>query len=88
MKTAAESIGITTSFDRSSGHRIMDISDRINRLKEIICVGDKDDAVIFARRCLDDGLTPFEVLTDVIYPMMRGMSEAFAKLEVFLPELM
>ena len=66
----------------------MDNSDRISKLTEIICVGDKNDAIDFARRCLDEGMTPYEILTDVIYPLMRDMSDAFARLEVFLPELM
>ena len=82
------SIGITTFFNRSSGHRVMDISGRISTLKEIICVGDKNDAVLFVRRCMDDGMAPYEVLTEVLYPLMRDMSGAFMKLEVFLPELM
>lgn len=63
-------------------------SDRISTLREIIHSGDRNTAAGFARQCLQDGMSPSEVMGEVIYPLMREMSDAFVRLDVFLPELM
>ena len=63
-------------------------SDRISTLREIIRSGDRNTAAGFARQCLQSGMSPSEVMGKVIYPLMREMSDAFVRLDVFLPELM
>lgn len=63
-------------------------SDRISTLREIIHRGEKPAAVDFARQCLKDGMTPSAVMSDVIYPLMQEMSDAFVRLQIYLPELM
>ena len=61
---------------------------REKEFSEIICRGDENSAVAFARQCIAEGMTPMAVYTDLICPFMDEMSSAFERLEIYLPELM
>jgi methylmalonyl-CoA mutase cobalamin-binding domain/chain len=54
-------------------------------------VSDYDGAEIgipVTRQALDDGVTPVEFFQEVISPVVEEVGDQFAKLEIFLPELM
>lgn len=54
-------------------------------------VADYDGAEIgipVTQQALDDGITPIEIFQEVISPVMEKIGDQFAKLEIFLPELM
>lgn len=49
---------------------------------------DRDLAVDMARTALADGFTPLEMFRRVIEPVLQEVGDAFARLEMFLPDLM
>jgi methylmalonyl-CoA mutase cobalamin-binding domain/chain len=57
-------------------------------LRQAIEDMDNDAAILQARSALDLGLTPVEYFEEVIQPVLKEIGDAFARLEVFLPDLM
>ncbi len=57
-------------------------------LKAAIDDSDKDRGVQLAANALAEGITPQEFFLDAIQPVLYEIGEAFARLEIFLPELM
>lgn len=60
----------------------------IDELSEIIQEGDSDAAVSLAKEMLTSGMTPMSIFSEVIHPILTDLGDSFARLEVFLPELM
>jgi trimethylamine corrinoid protein len=58
-----------------------------NRLKQAISAGDKAQGVQLAREALAES-NPVEFFQAVIEPVLTDIGDRFARLEVFLPELM
>lgn len=65
---------------------------RLNEIKEelqaAIDAGDKQRGVNLAQNVLDEGFTPVEFFLEAIQPVLYDVGDAFARLEIFLPELM
>jgi len=58
------------------------------RLKAAIAAGDKTAGVQLAEEALAAELSPLEFFQAVIEPVLQEVGERFARLEIFLPELM
>jgi methanogenic corrinoid protein MtbC1 len=58
------------------------------QLKQAIADTDYDSGVALARAALADGLSAVEIFELIIQPVLKDIGDAFARLEVFLPELM
>jgi methanogenic corrinoid protein MtbC1 len=58
------------------------------QLKQAIGDTDYDAGVALGRAALADGLSAVEVFELIIQPVLKDIGDAFARLEVFLPELM
>lgn len=57
-------------------------------LKAAIDAGDKERGVALGHAVLAEGITPVDFFLDAIQPVLYDIGEAFARLEIFLPELM
>ena len=57
-------------------------------LEAAIDGGDKEGGVALAQAVLDEGISPLDLFLEVIQPVLYEVGEAFARLEIFLPELM
>lgn len=58
------------------------------RLRQAIVAGDKVRGVQLAQEALAAQITPLEFFQTVIEPVLQEIGERFARLEIFLPELM
>ena len=58
------------------------------QLKATINDGDEQAGVVLAQAALADGITPVVLFRDVIQPVLQDIGDAFARLDVFLPDLM
>jgi trimethylamine corrinoid protein len=58
------------------------------QLKTAIENTDTEGGVAMASQALADGMTPVEFFQQVIEPVLKAVGDAFARLEVFLPDLM
>ncbi len=58
------------------------------QLKAAIDDADERAGVALAQAALADGITPIELFSDVIQPVLKEIGDAFARLDVFLPDLM
>ncbi len=56
-------------------------------LGEAIKAGDQEKGLALAQSAMASGITPVELLENVIKPVMKEMGEEFARLDIFLPEL-
>jgi trimethylamine corrinoid protein len=63
-------------------------TDYREQLKRAIADTDYDGGVALARAALAAGATPVELFQQVIQPVLKDIGDAFAQLEVFLPDLM
>lgn len=65
---------------------------RLNEIKaalqKAIDDGDKEAGVALAQAALAAGITPVELFREAIQPVLYSIGERFARLEIFLPELM
>lgn len=59
-----------------------------DRLKQAIVTGNKAEGVQLAREALEAQLSPLEFFRSVIEPVLQEVGDRFARLEIFLPELM
>lgn len=59
-----------------------------DRLKQAIVAGNKAEGVQLAREALAAQLSPLEFFQNVIDPVLQEVGDRFARLEIFLPELM
>lgn len=59
-----------------------------DRLKAAIAKGDKAQGVQLAQDALADALSPLEFFRAIIDPVLQEVGDQFARLEIFLPELM
>ncbi len=50
--------------------------------------GDSERGVSMAKDALEKGISPLDLMQDVIRPVMKDFGDAFARLDIFLPELM
>lgn len=50
--------------------------------------GDNQRGVAIAKDALSQGISPLELMQEVIRPVMKEYGDAFARLDIFLPELM
>ncbi|HEY3343870.1 MAG TPA: cobalamin-dependent protein [Anaerolineaceae bacterium] len=69
----------------------MDEQEKMRMQAEIggaIKAGDRVNGVDLSRAALGDGITPLELLEVVIKPVMKDLGDEFARLDIFLPELM
>jgi len=57
-------------------------------LRSAITVGDKAKGVQLAQTALDGGASPLEFFQAVVEPVLDEIGDQFARLEIFLPELM
>jgi methylmalonyl-CoA mutase cobalamin-binding domain/chain len=57
-------------------------------LGEAIKVGNRGLGVELAHAALKEGFSPLELLENVIKPVMKDLGDEFARLDIFLPELM
>jgi trimethylamine corrinoid protein len=57
-------------------------------LRGAVDVADEEAGVALARQALSDGMTPLGFFHEVIEPVLKEIGDAFARLEVYLPELM
>jgi methylmalonyl-CoA mutase cobalamin-binding domain/chain len=57
-------------------------------LRSAITAGDKVQGVELAQTSLDAGITPLVFFKGVVEPVLDEIGDQFAKLEIFLPELM
>ncbi len=58
------------------------------QLKAVISDADEQAGVALAEAALADGFTPVALFRDVIQPVLQDIGDAFARLDVFLPDLM
>ena len=58
------------------------------QLKAAIDDADEQAGVALAQATLAEGITPVVLFQDVIQPVLQEIGDAFARLDVFLPELM
>ena len=58
------------------------------QLKAAIDDADEQAGVALAQAALAEGITPVELFQDVLQPVLQEIGDAFARLDVFLPELM
>jgi trimethylamine corrinoid protein len=58
------------------------------RLRECIEEMDHEGGVALAQAVLAEGFTPVAFFQDIIQPVLQEIGDAFARLEVFLPDLM
>jgi methanogenic corrinoid protein MtbC1 len=58
------------------------------QLKQAIADTDYDAGVALAQAALAAGATPVEIFQQVVQPVLKDIGDAFARLEVFLPDLM
>ena len=58
------------------------------KLKDAIEGADEEAGVALAKEGLAAGLTPLEFFQGVIEPVLKEIGDAFARLDVFLPDLM
>ena len=57
-------------------------------LQKAIDEGDKDAGIALGRAVLADGISPVDLFLEVIQPVLYTVGDRFARLEIFLPELM
>jgi len=57
-------------------------------LRNAIIAGDKSQGVELAQTALDSGMSPLTFFQGVVEPVLDEIGDQFAKLEIFLPELM
>ena len=57
-------------------------------LRNAITAGDKVRGVALAQTALDEGVSPLEFFQAVVEPVLDEIGDQFARLEIFLPELM
>jgi methanogenic corrinoid protein MtbC1 len=72
----------------SSEEETVDFSHAQQQLRTAIEDTDYDAGVALARTALAEGVTPEELFHQVIEPVMKDIGDAFARLDVFLPDLM
>ncbi len=65
-----------------------DIEGMRRRLEQAIFAGDKTQGVQLAQESLAAQLTPLEFFQAVVQPVLKDIGDRFARLEIFLPELM
>ena len=58
------------------------------QLKAAISDADEQAGVALAQAALAEGITPVQLFQDVIQPVLQDIGDAFARLDVFLPDLM
>jgi trimethylamine corrinoid protein len=58
------------------------------KLREIIEGADEEAGIALAKEALAEGLSPLEFFQGVIEPVLKEIGDAFARLDVFLPDLM
>ena len=58
------------------------------KLKDAIDGADEEAGIALAKEGLAAGLTPLEFFQGVIEPVLKEIGDAFARLDVFLPDLM
>jgi methanogenic corrinoid protein MtbC1 len=58
------------------------------QLKAAIDEADEQAGVALAQAALAEGITPVVLFRDVIQPVLQEIGDAFARLDVFLPDLM
>ena len=63
-------------------------SEMRTQLKDAIDGADEEAGVALAKEGLAAGLTPLEFFQGVIEPVLKEIGDAFARLDVFLPDLM
>lgn len=64
------------------------LSEIKQELKAAIDAGSKERGVALAKQVLDEGFTPVDFFLQAIQPVLYDIGDAFARLEIFLPELM
>ena len=65
-----------------------DIESMRDRLRQAITAGDKAQGLELARQALAAQVAPLEFFQAVIEPVLAEVGDRFARLEIFLPELM
>lgn len=65
-----------------------DIEGMRRRLEQAIFAGDKAQGVQLAQESLAAPLSPLEFFQAVVQPVLKDIGDRFARLEIFLPELM
>jgi trimethylamine corrinoid protein len=58
------------------------------QLKAAIDDADEQAGILLAQTALAEGITPVELFQEVIQPVLQEIGDAFARLDVFLPDLM
>ena len=58
------------------------------QLKVAISDADEQAGVALAQAALAEGITPVQLFQEVIQPVLQDIGDAFARLDVFLPDLM
>jgi trimethylamine corrinoid protein len=58
------------------------------QLKAAIDDADEQAGIVLAQTALAEGITPVALFQDVIQPVLQEIGDAFARLDVFLPDLM
>jgi trimethylamine corrinoid protein len=58
------------------------------QLKAAIDDADEQAGIALAQAALAEGIAPVELFQDVIQPVLQEIGDAFARLDVFLPDLM
>lgn len=56
-------------------------------LQEAICDGDDETALEEVDGLLENGTNPLDIFTECVEPTLNELGEQFAKLEIFLPDL-
>ncbi len=64
------------------------MADRFDSLERAIRAGDVEGGRAEAARLVEDGLPPLDIFSGCIEPVLADIGEKFARLEIFLPEMM
>jgi methanogenic corrinoid protein MtbC1 len=59
-----------------------------NEIGKAIKAGDRNLGVELAHAAVSSGIAPLDLLENVIKPVMKELGDEFARLDIFLPELM
>ncbi|MDE7221586.1 MAG: cobalamin-dependent protein [Oscillospiraceae bacterium] len=63
------------------------MNEKYLNLKEAICDGDDEAALDEVENLLEASANPLDIFTDCVEPTLNELGEQFAKLEIFLPDL-
>ncbi len=63
------------------------MSEYYDKLLEYVLDGEEEEALELTRNAINDGMEPLDIVQKCLIPILDGVGDKFAKLELFLPDL-